>query len=301
MDFESLKKKLTPTYHTSVYPSINPTRPELSQAGKTVVITGGSAGIGYNIAKSFVQAKADKVIILGRRPDKVKTAAESLNAESQGTKVVGLSCDVGSTTAVAELWGRLAGEGTRVDVLVLNAAGTGVAETLMQQGTKGLWEAYDFNVRAQFDMTERFYKQELGAGSRKYLIHVSSAAVHLLDSTTQRPTYAMSKHAGALTFQLMAMHEFPAKDMQVIIFHPGAIYTEACEKAGYSVDSIPWEDASLPAGFAVWAATPEAELIHGRFVWAAWDIDELQSGELGKRLREDRNFLRFGVNGIDGL
>ncbi|KAI1481982.1 NAD(P)-binding protein [Daldinia eschscholtzii] len=299
-DLSSFNKKLTPTYHKTVYPAINPTRPELSQTGKTVLITGASAGIGYHIAKSFVEAKADKVIIVGRRADKIKAAAESLSAESQGTKVVGLSYDVGSPTAVAELWGRLAGEGTRIDVLVLNAANTGVVKPLLEQGTNAVWESYDFNVRAQFDMTERFYKQELGAGSKKYLVHVSTGAVHTFENTAPMPTYSMTKHAGALTLQLLASYEIPAKDMQVIIYHPGAIFTEAAERAGFTTETLPWEDASLPAGFAVWAATPEAEHIHGRFVWAAWDVDELKSGDLGKRLKEDPYFLKFGVNGLTG-
>ncbi|KAK6957605.1 hypothetical protein Daesc_000392 [Daldinia eschscholtzii] len=299
-DLSSFNQKLTPTYHTTVYPAINPTRPELSQAGKTVLITGASAGIGYHIAKSFVEAKADKVIILGRRADKIKAAAETLSAESQGTKVIGLSCDVGSPTAVAELWGRLAGEGTRIDVLVLNAANTGVVKPLLEQGTNAVWESYDFNVRAQFDMTERFYKQELGAGRKKYLVHVSTGAVHTFENTAPMPTYSMTKHAGALTLQLLASYEIPAKDMQVIIYHPGAIFTEAAERAGFTTETLPWEDVSLPGGFAVWAATPEAEHIHGRFVWAAWDVDELKSGDLGKRLKEDPYFLKFGVNGLTG-
>ncbi|KAI1650580.1 NAD(P)-binding protein [Daldinia loculata] len=294
---DSFIKKLTKTYHRSVYPAVTPTRPELSQAGKTVLITGASTGIGYHVAKSFVQAKAEKVIILGRRVDKVKAAAESLSAESQGTKVVAIPCDVGSPTAVAELWGRLAGEGTRIDVLVLNAANTGIVKPLMEQGLAGVWEAYDFNVRAQFDMTERFYKQELGAGIKKYLIHVSTGAVHNFDATAVMPTYSMTKHAGALTLQLVA-YDIPPEDMQVIIFHPGAIFTEAAESQGFTKDSLPWEDVSLAGGFAVWAATPEAEFIHGRFVWAGWDVDELKTGELGKRLKEDPNFLKFGVNGI---
>ncbi|KAI1657885.1 NAD(P)-binding protein [Daldinia decipiens] len=294
---DSFIKKLTKTYHRSVYPVITPTRPELSQAGKTVLITGGSTGIGYHVAKSFVQAKADKVIILGRRVDKVKAAGEALSAESQGTKVAAIPCDVGSATAVAELWGRFAGEGTRIDVLVLNAANTGIVKPLMEQGLAGVWESYDFNVRTQFDMTERFYKQDLGAGIKKYLIHVSTGAVHNFDVTAAMPTYSMTKHAGALTFQLVAQ-EIPPEDMQVVVFHPGAILTEAGERLGMTKDSLPWEDPSLPGGFAVWAATPEAEFIHGRFVWAPWDVDELKAGELGKRLKEDQNFLKFNVNGI---
>ncbi len=34
---------------------------------------------------------------------------------------------------------------------------------------------------------------------------------------------------------------------------------------------------SLPADFVVWAASPEAEFLKGRMVWAHWDIDELKA------------------------
>lgn len=36
----------TKVWHSDTYPAINPTKPELSVAGKSVVITGGGAGIG---------------------------------------------------------------------------------------------------------------------------------------------------------------------------------------------------------------------------------------------------------------
>lgn len=45
----------TKTIHKTTYPTIDPARPELSQAGRTVVITGGSAGIGFAIAQGFAQ------------------------------------------------------------------------------------------------------------------------------------------------------------------------------------------------------------------------------------------------------
>jgi hypothetical protein len=31
----------------------------------------------------------------------------------------------------------------------------------------------------------------------------------------------------------------------------------------------------LPASFIVWAVSPEAEFLKGKFVWANWDVDEL--------------------------
>ena len=54
----------------------------------------------------------------------------------------------------------------------------------------------------------------------------------------------------------------------------------------------------MPGQFAVWAASPEARFLHGRFVWAKWDVTELLEGPLRKRIDEDHSFLKVGVVGI---
>lgn len=55
---------------------------------------------------------------------------------------------------------------------------------------------------------------------------------------------------------------------------------------------------SLPSSVAVWAASDEAAFLHGRFIWSAWDVEELQSGQLRERIENDEQFLRIGVHGI---
>jgi hypothetical protein len=55
----------------------------------------------------------------------------------------------------------------------------------------------------------------------------------------------------------------------------------------------------LAGGFAVWAASEEAAFFHGRYSWSSWDVKELASGGLRKRLDEDYNFLRVTVDGLD--
>ena len=52
---------------------------------------------------------------------------------------------------------------------------------------------------------------------------------------------------------------------------------------------------NLPAQFAVWLASDEAELLKGRFLWANWDVSELQ-----QRKKEilDRDLLRLTVAGL---
>lgn len=55
---------------------------------------------------------------------------------------------------------------------------------------------------------------------------------------------------------------------------------------------------NLPGSFAVWCASPEATFLHGRFLWSAWDVDELSQGQLRKKIDEDVRFLRVGVHGL---
>lgn len=57
---------------------------------------------------------------------------------------------------------------------------------------------------------------------------------------------------------------------------------------------------SLPAGTALWAASPEARFLHGRYIWASWDVEELKSGELRQKLDADPDLLQLGVHGLNG-
>ena len=54
----------------------------------------------------------------------------------------------------------------------------------------------------------------------------------------------------------------------------------------------------VPGQFAVWAASPEADFLHGRFVWAGWDVNELKTGGMRKRIDSDPFYLMVGVKGL---
>lgn len=70
----------TKTWHTGPYDFISPTRPELSAAGRNVIVTGGATGIGNAIAVAFAQAGAKSVAIVGRRLDALKSGAATISA-----------------------------------------------------------------------------------------------------------------------------------------------------------------------------------------------------------------------------
>lgn len=79
---------------------------------RTVLVTGGSNGIGRTVAARFA-AVGEQVIITGRNPDRLKQAAADLD-------VRGLVCDGSDPAQVAALAGEV---GPRVDVIVNNAGG----------------------------------------------------------------------------------------------------------------------------------------------------------------------------------
>jgi 3-oxoacyl-[acyl-carrier protein] reductase len=79
---------------------------------RTVLVTGGSNGIGRSVAARFAAA-GEQVIITGRNPDRLKQAAADLD-------VRGLVCDGSDPAQVAALAGEI---GPRLDVIVNNAGG----------------------------------------------------------------------------------------------------------------------------------------------------------------------------------
>lgn len=89
-----------------------------------------------------------------------------------------------------------------------------------------------------------------------------------------------------------------AGDMQVVMMHPGMIYTSPVEKLGIPEHGVfDFDSAELPGAFAVWAASPEAKWLHGRYVYAAWDVEELKK-DVAERLLVDRDFLTVSVKGL---
>lgn len=129
-------------------------------------------GIGYAIARNFIKASAKRVIILGRRPDVVKSAAEKLAQEAKefgsSTLAEGRVCDIASLESTEALWSGLQKDGIFVDVLILNAAAHGNVSPILKNGLGNVWADFEANVRSSLDFTERFHKQTgKGAESRK--------------------------------------------------------------------------------------------------------------------------------------
>ncbi|KAJ3545042.1 hypothetical protein NM208_g2710 [Fusarium decemcellulare] len=259
-------------------------------------------GIGLATAKAFVAASAKRVIIIGRRAKKINSAVAELEKEaaSIGSPTVseGRVCDVSNLESSASLWNLLRDDGIVVDVLVLNAAAVGAIKPLIEIGRDNILKDYDLNFRTNLDFTERLYKQEgKGAGGRKVVVGISTLAIYLWNVVKDRPSYGPSKSAGTLILQQFA-RAFKPEELQVSIVHPGAVWTDGMGQAGASESTYQCDDVNLSAHFIVWAASPQAEFLHGRLVWANWDVNELKGEAFRKQLDENPSLLTVGVEGL---
>ncbi|KAJ5428813.1 hypothetical protein N7445_010267 [Penicillium cf. griseofulvum] len=287
---------ITPTVHKAPYAAIDPTNDQLSQAGRTILITGGSKGIGFSIARSFAQAGACRIIIVARSSETLDTCTARIQTgvpEFKG-KVIPMQCDLGDVASVESMWTYFKEVGTVVDVLVLNAAKSQEGSSILDLGWKETWELFETNTRGNLIMVEQFMRKS--TSPRKAIVNVSSPFVHDREMAAGFRSYALSKSALTWALQQLA-EEVLSEQTQIVSYHPGFILSEGMREAGCTQDDMDWDDENLPGNFAVWVASPKAAFLHGRFVWAKWDVEELSS-RFQDEIQHNANFLQIGVHGI---
>ncbi|MDQ2869637.1 MAG: SDR family oxidoreductase [Acidobacteriota bacterium] len=92
-------------------------------AGRSILVTGGGSGLGLAMASAFAACGA-KVMIAGRRADRLAGAAEEIRAAArEGGEVETFAADVREPEQVKALVARAVERFGRVDGLVNNAAG----------------------------------------------------------------------------------------------------------------------------------------------------------------------------------
>lgn len=122
-----------------------------SVAGKTVLVTGGTSGIGRMIAGGFV-ANGAKVIVTSRKEDAVADTVRELSGFGE---ITGLTSDLSSEDGARALFEAVSAEHDHVDVLVNNAGATWGAP-LEEHDTRSWRRVLDLNVEGVFHTTRFF-------------------------------------------------------------------------------------------------------------------------------------------------
>jgi hypothetical protein len=140
--------------------------------GQTVLITGGTSGIGRELAKLFA-ADAYQVILVARDQQKLNETAETL-AEIHGAKVITISKDLFKPESALELYQEVSDSGLQVDVLV-NDAGQGVYGLFTETELQRQLDIIQLNVSSLVALTHYFLKDMVSRKDGK-ILNLSSVA-----------------------------------------------------------------------------------------------------------------------------
>lgn len=141
--------------------------------GKVALVTGGSRGLGKEMATAFAQAGCD-VVIASRKQEACDAVAAEISAAT-GRRAAGYACHVGRWSDIDDLVTTVYEDFDRVDVLV-NNAGMAPLYPSLSQVTEELYDkTLAVNLKGPFRLSA-VVGERMTAGQGGSIINVSSVA-----------------------------------------------------------------------------------------------------------------------------
>jgi len=188
--------------------------------GKTILITGASAGIGEACAQIFAQQGAN-LIITARREEKLLQLAQTLR-ENYQVQVFPKGLDVRDAEAVRVMLSALPDSFKNIDVLVNNAGLVIGVQKAHETPESDVDTMLDTNVKGVLNMI-RTVVPGMVSRAQGHVINISSIAGH--EAYPGGSVYCASKHAvDALTKSLRM--DVVSTPLRVTAISPGLVDTE---------------------------------------------------------------------------
>lgn len=222
---------LTKVWHNTSYPAIDPkSRPELSTAGKVVVITGAGAGIGKAIAYSFASAGSTQIALLGRTEKTLSETAMSMKRDYPNANILLCVADIANKAAVDAAFEEIATTFGKIDICVSNAGVMPSPGPIADADANQWMQAFEANVRGPLLIAQAFLRN---AAENPILLNTSTGFVHTPAGGTYSSSYIISKTAGTRVFEFLA-DENPS--VRVVNVQPGIVATPGAAAAGVQQD-----------------------------------------------------------------
>lgn len=237
---------------------------DIDLSESSVLVTGGTRGIGRAIVERFANAGARVAFTYRSSTDEADAIVDEL--EAQGTEVLSLQGDVADmdvaqshVDAVLDRWDTL-------DVLVNNAGIT--RDGLLLRLQEEDWDAVlDTNLKGVFNFSKAAYRPMMRQQSGS-IINISSVVG--TNGNAGQTNYAASK-AGIVGFSKSLAKELGSRNVTVNVVAPGYVQTDMTEELDEEtheaiLDAVPLDRLAQPHEIAesvLFLAAPASDYITG--------------------------------------
>lgn len=191
---------------------------EITLSGKVAIVTGGSRGIGAEIARTLAQSGA-KVVVASRKQAGVERVAAEIRAN--GGEAIGVVCHTGYRDQVQALVATTVERWGQIDIAVNNAA-TNVHVGSILDTDEGMWDkVLQVNLKGYFWVAQAVMPHFRAQGSGKL---VNIASIGGLVPGPYAGLYSISK-AGVISLTMALAQEVGGENIQVNAIAPGVIET----------------------------------------------------------------------------
>jgi gluconate 5-dehydrogenase len=248
---------------------LNPILKSFDLTGRTALITGSSAGIGFALARGLAGAGA-RIVLNARNADKLEAAAATLRGE--GADIVTASFDVTSGEAVKEAVDRIERDVAPIDILVNNAG-------MQRRGPLDQFEEAHWHQLMKTNLDSVFL---VGQAVARHMIERRRGKivnVCSVQSELGRPgiaPYTASKGAVKMLTKGMAI-DWGQHGIQVNGLGPGYFKTELNEALVKNEDfsrwligrtpSRRWGDVEDLVGAAVFLSSAASNFVNGHILY----------------------------------
>lgn len=194
------------------------------QANKTALITGGSRGIGYELAKLCAQDGHDLVLV-ARQQERLQRAADELES-AWGITTMTLSKDLSDPESAREIYDEVERKNIHIDILMNNAAAGPTPDRFDKKDIEYIHDLLQINITTLTYLTRLFVVPMIERGVGQ-ILNVSAAAGEVPASTYG--VYSATK-GYVSTLSAVLTHQLEPVGITVTVLVPGWTDTAMAEE-----------------------------------------------------------------------
>jgi NAD(P)-dependent dehydrogenase (short-subunit alcohol dehydrogenase family) len=228
-------------------------------AGKTVLVAGGTGGLGRAVSLAFL-AEGATVVVTYRKPEELE--ALLLAAGTDAARLSGRTVDVTDEAAARELVAGVVSEHGRLDALVNTVGGYSGGAKLWEVETRVFDQMLALNLRSGYALARAAVPAMLEQGHGAI---VNVAAKAAIDHPAGAAAYAASKAAAVAMLDCLAA-EVKGTGLRVNSILPSIIDTEPNRRAMPRADYGKWPKPEELARVILFLCSADGRVVHGAAV-----------------------------------